>query len=115
MNYEIIVGGKIFNNMEKINSIQIKEKLDKNETFLLKMFAVWCLPCRQLTEELNKIRTDIPIYEFDVESDIDFSKKLGVRNVPVLKFYKEGVDTHTMVGLKPAQTVSSLILEYIEN
>jgi len=101
--------------MEQLTSSQIQEKINNGEDFILKMFTGWCLPCRQLTEELKKITTDVPIYEFDVESDINFSKSLGVRNVPVLKFYKEGVDTHTMVGLKPAQTVSSLITEHIEN
>ena len=101
--------------MEQLTSSQIKEKISNGEDFVLKMFAVWCGPCKQLTEELKKVRTNIPIYEFDVESDIDFSKSLGVRNVPVLKFYKEGVDIHTMVGLKPAQVVSSLILEHIDN
>ncbi|CAB4129824.1 thioredoxin [uncultured Caudovirales phage] len=101
--------------MEQLTSGQIEEKINNGEDFILKMYAVWCGPCKQLTEELKKITTNVPIYEFDVESDISFSKKLGVRNVPVLKFYKEGVDTHTMVGLKPAQTVSSLILEYINN
>lgn len=100
--------------MKQITSEEIQKRLNNNESFLLKMMATWCLPCRQLTEELKKITTDVPIYEFDVESDVDFSKKLGVRNVPVLKFYNEGVDTHTMVGLKPAQTVSSLILEHIQ-
>ena len=101
--------------MEQLTSSQIEEKINNGEDFILKMYTVWCGPCKQLTEELKKITTNVPIYEFDVESDISFSKKLGVRNVPVLKFYKEGVDTHTMVGLKPAQTVSSLILEYINN
>jgi thioredoxin 1 len=101
--------------MEQLTSSQIEEKISNGEDFVLKMYASWCGPCKQLTEELKSVSTGIPIYEFDVESDINFSKKLGVRNVPVLKFYKEGVDTHTMVGLKPAQTVSSLITEHIEN
>ena len=101
--------------MKQLTSSQIQEKINNGEDFILKMFASWCGPCKQLTEELKKITTDVSIYEFDVESDINFSKSLGVRNVPVLKFYKEGVDTHTMVGLKPADMVSSLITEHIEN
>ena len=97
--------------MEIVNSTQIKEKINKNETFLLKMSAVWCLPCRQLTEELMKITTDTPIYEFDVESDIEFSNSLGVRNVPVLKFYKEGEVVSTTIGLKSAKEINNLIVE----
>ena len=99
--------------MEKINSEQIKQKIDKKESFLLKMYAVWCLPCRQLTEEIVKVNTNIPIYEFDVESDIEFSKSLGVRNVPVLKFYKEGTDSFTSVGLKQGHEINSMINQHI--
>ena len=58
-----------------------------------------------------KITTDTPIYEFDVESDIEFSKSLGVRNVPVLKFYKEGEVVSTTIGLKSAKEINNLIVE----
>jgi thiol-disulfide isomerase/thioredoxin len=101
--------------MEQLTSNQIQEKINNGETFVLKMFASWCGPCRQLTEELKKVPLNTTIYEFDVESDINFSKKLGVRNVPVLKFYKEGLDRHTVVGLKPSDVLTSLIVEHIEN
>ena len=99
--------------MEKINSEQIRQKIDKKESFLLKMYAVWCLPCRQLTEEIGKVNTSIPIYEFDVETDSNFSRELGVRSVPVLKFFKEGNNSFTSVGLKQGHEINSMITQHI--
>lgn len=99
--------------MEQITSEQIKQKISNNETFLLKMSANWCLPCRQLTHEIQNVVTDIPIYEFDVESDIVFSKDLGVRSVPVMKFFKDGKDVNTTVGLKTSDIITQLINEHL--
>ena len=39
--------------MEQLTSAQIQEKINNGETFILKLFAVWCGPCAQLTEELK--------------------------------------------------------------
>ena len=52
--------------MEQLTSGQIEEKINNGEDFILKMYTVWCGPCKQLTEELKKITTNVPIYEFDV-------------------------------------------------
>lgn len=99
--------------MEQITSEQIKQKINNNETFLLKMMASWCGPCRQLTYEIQNVVTDVPIYEFDVESDIVFSKDLGVRSVPVMKFFKNGQDVNTTVGLKTSNVITELINEHL--
>lgn len=99
--------------MEQITSEQIKQKINSNETFLLKMSASWCGPCRQLTQEIQNVTTDVPIYEFDVESDIVFSKDLGVRSVPVMKFFKDGQDVNTTVGLKTSDIITQLINEHL--
>lgn len=99
--------------MEQLDSTKIKEKISNNETFLLKMMATWCGPCKQLTHEINQVITDVPIYEFDVESDVLFSKELGVRSVPVMKFFKEGKEVNTTVGLKNSDVITSLIVEYL--
>ena len=37
--------------MEQLTSSQIQEKINNGEDFILKMYATWCGPCKQLTEE----------------------------------------------------------------
>ena len=99
--------------MNTINSNEIIEKIKNNESFIVKFYATWRGPCKALSEEFKKIDTKVPVYEFDVESDVEFSKNMGVRSVPVLKFFKEGKNTQTKVGLISGNEISLMTEEYI--
>ena len=99
--------------MERITSQEVQRRIENKESFLLKLSASWCGPCKVLTEEIKKINTSVPIYEYDVETDSNFSRELGVRSVPVLKFYKEGNNSFTSVGLKQGHEINSMINQHI--
>jgi thioredoxin 1 len=99
--------------MERITSQEVQNKIDNKESFILKMSASWCGPCRQLTEEINKSGVSVPVYEFDVESDVNFSRLMNVRSVPVMKFFKNGIDSATTVGLKPANEIKLMSEQFI--
>ena len=99
--------------MERISSQEVKSKIDNKESFILKMSASWCGPCRQLTEEINKSGVSVPVYEFDVESDVNFSREMNVRSVPVMKFFKNGIDSATTVGLKQGSEIKLMSEQYI--
>jgi thioredoxin 1 len=99
--------------MERITAQEIQRRIENKESFLLKLSASWCGPCKVLTEEISKVNTNVPIYDYDVETDANFSRQLGVRSVPVLKFYKEGTDSFTSVGLKQGHEISSMINQHI--
>jgi thioredoxin 1 len=101
--------------MEIVKSSDIQEKIDNNESFVLKMSASWCGPCKVLSEEMVKVESDVPIYDFDVESDVEFSQKFKIRNVPTTKLFKNGEEVFTFLGLKSADSISTLINEHILN
>jgi thioredoxin-like negative regulator of GroEL len=101
--------------MKDITSSEIIEKINNNESFIVKFYATWCGPCKSLTEEFNKIESKVPVYEFDVESDVEFSKSMLVRSVPVLKFFKNGKNTHTNVGLISGNQISLMTEQHILN
>ena len=101
--------------MEILKAEEIQNKIHNGESYVLKMSASWWGPCKALTEEIKKIDFEVPSYEFDVESDIEFSQKFKVRNVPTVKLFKNGEDVHTFLGLKSADTINGLINEYILN
>jgi thioredoxin 1 len=99
--------------ISQITSTEVEQKIENGETFILKMSASWCGPCKALTEELKKVNNGTPVYDFDVESDVMFSKKMNVRSVPVMKLFKEGKEIHTSVGLKNSMLINSMIVEHI--
>jgi thioredoxin 1 len=97
--------------MTEISAIELKEKINNKETMLVDFYATWCGPCKMLSEELNKIDTEVPIYKVNVEEDIDLSTLMGIRSVPALKFIKEGDVVSTTIGLKSAKEINSMIVE----
>jgi thioredoxin-like negative regulator of GroEL len=99
--------------MERITSQELEKRIDNKESFILKLSASWCGPCKQLTEEINKSNVNVPVYEFDVESDVVFSRKMNVRSVPVMKFFKNGVESLTTVGLRQASEIKTMSEQYI--
>jgi len=102
------------NEIVKIKNVEEFEKLiKKNETVIIKATAEWCGPCRVLENTLkglNKADLDGAVLaEFDVDDAEDISKTLGVRNIPVLFFYKNGEQKDKLVGNVPSNNIYGAI------
>ena len=106
-------------NMSEITTIKNNKELDdllkKHNTVVLKATASWCGPCRVLENTLKNLdKTTMNgaiVAEFDVDDAEDVSTKLGVRNIPVLFFFKDGELKDKMVGNVPASNIYGKIKE----
>lgn len=87
--------------MEQITTQQLKEKIESGDKFIVDFFATWCGPCKMLGTILERSgdKLGLPIYKYDVDNDIEFTGKLGVRSVPTLKIYEGGSEVKTHVGI----------------
>jgi thioredoxin 1 len=108
--------------MQQLTTEQIKQKIKEGENFVLDLFAVWCGPCKVMLSNLEKVneslikesKNETPsygIYKYDVESDMDFSRELGIRSVPTIKIFKEGKEVFSKPGVMTPNQVLSLISE----
>jgi len=97
--------------MKEISAIELKEKINNKESMVVDFYATWCGPCKMLSEELNKVESEYPIYKVNVEEDVELSKLMGIRSVPAIKYIKEGEVVSTSIGLKSAKEINNLILE----
>lgn len=100
--------------MKQITSNEIKEKIEKNETFLLDYYADWCFPCKSLMPNIESVEKEInenniSVYKYNVESDMDFSKLMGIRGVPTLQFYQNGKMIKTTSGLLTPNQVKEFV------
>jgi thioredoxin 1 len=80
-----------------LNPTQLREKLNSNEKFVLDFYATWCRPCKnfapiflKVENDLQASNSDVNLYKFDVDTDLDFVKSLSVSSVPTLLFYSNG-------------------------
>jgi thioredoxin 1 len=108
--------------MQQITSEEIKQKINNKESFVLDLFATWCGPCKVMLSNLEKVneslikesKNETPsygIYKYDVESDMEFSRELGIRSVPTIKIFKEGKEVFSQPGVMTPNQVLSLISE----
>ena len=106
--------------MQQLTTEQIKQKIQQGESFVLDLFAVWCGPCKVMLSNLEKVNESLikeseggtpsyGVYKYDVESDMDFSRELGIRSVPTIKIFKEGKEVFSKSGVMTHSQVLSLI------
>jgi thioredoxin 1 len=101
--------------MEQLTTEQLKEKINNKESFLLDLYATWCGPCKVLLSSLEKItsenETKIPVYKYDIDTDHDFVRtEMGIRAVPTLKLFKNGVVDMTRTGVVPTPELTEILM-----
>jgi thioredoxin 1 len=85
--------------MQELTVEQLREKMESGDRFIIDYFATWCGPCKMLSRilETSGDKLGVPIYKFDVDSDLKFAMEQNVRSVPTLKLYEGSsvVKSHT--------------------
>lgn len=104
--------------------VKTKSELDKiinaNDLVIVRFHANWCGPCRMLdsiianVEAKNKDTVVFADVNVD-EADEEFVANSGVRNIPVLQFYKNGTLIDKTVGLISEQDLINKIKELKED
>lgn len=106
--------------MQEITSSELKDKIKSGENFVLDLYATWCGPCKIMLNNLQKVNESIlvesngqkkyEIYKFDIDSDREYvMQELGIRSVPTIKFFKEGKEIHSKVGVMSTNEVLEFI------
>lgn len=102
--------------MKNINEIEYQEMINSDKLSVIKYFGTWCGPCRVLSPILDGVLNDFPNInagEVNIDVHSDLAIKDGIRGVPTVVFYKNGVVVDKMVGLQQAQAYTQRINELI--
>ena len=94
-------------NIRKITSVEdYNEFIKKSDSVnIVKFYADWCGPCKVLTDKIVNLNPDklnnVFFGEVNVDNE-DFDSvcsELGIRGIPVLAYFKNGVLVNKSVGL----------------
>ena len=72
---------------------------------LVDFWAEWCGPCKQIGPALEEISDElagqVTILKLNIDDNPDAPSKYGVRGIPTMILFKDGVPAATKVGAGP--------------
>ncbi len=84
---------------------------------LVDFWAEWCNPCKMISPMIDKMAKEyegkLKVLKMDVDSNSNVPSALGIRSIPTLVFYKNGVMAEQVVGVVSEAQLKQVIEKVI--
>jgi putative thioredoxin len=84
---------------------------------LVDFWAAWCGPCRALGPILEKLADEFQgrflLVKIDTEQEQEIARQFGIRSLPTVKLFKDGVTVDEFLGAQPESQVRALLERHL--
>ena len=91
--------------------------LDSDKPVMVDFWAVWCIPCKELTPIVEKVaasRTDAKVVKVNIDEADKFTQQFKVGTLPALVVFSKGKEVARLVGLHEEAEISEFLSNAIK-
>ena len=91
--------------------------LDSDKPVMVDFWAVWCIPCKELTPIVEKVaasRTDAEVVKVNIDEADKFTQQFKVGTLPALVVFSKGKEVARLVGLHEEAEISEFLSNAIK-
>ncbi len=96
-----------------------QEVLKSERVVMIDFWAAWCQPCKALAPIVDEVAElyngKLKVVKMDVDKNTSTPSRYGVRGIPTLLVFKDGVVKEQIVGRVPKETIQKAVDKHLSS